>query len=268
MSSFPISTKFGWSFCIPTAPGGEGQLSLVISSIISEFADRSDFEIIIIGNCSVSKIESLQAPKNLQYVHFLPFKEEHFSFNWKHLRRAVIKGRFRDAWMRGAWITRKKNLLVQHAYFDNICLMHDYVALEAGWREGFKRYGFDWEVCVNAVLNKNQTRHRDWLVWDYPEIGAALLPYEVNDLSRFMYISGTYFCVKKFFFLDHPLDERLHWGESEDIEWSIRVRNYTNFRFNPYSQVIYTKEKSLDEAPYCDEWRIRGLLLNKKLGVA
>lgn len=266
--SFPsISTEFGWSFCITTAAGAEEHLSLVINSIISEFADRSDYEIIVIGGCSVAKIEFFLASEKLENVHFLPFKEEHFSFNWKHFRRAVKRGRFRDALMRGGWITKKKNLLVQHAYFDNICLMHDYVALKSGWREGFKRHGFDWDVCVNAVFNKNQTRHRDWLVWDYPEIGATLLPYEVKDLGRFMYISGTYFCVKKTFFLSHPLNEELHWGESEDIEWSMRVREYTQFRFNPYSQVVYVKEKSLNEAPYCDDWKARGLLLNKKLGI-
>ncbi len=268
MNSPSATTKFGWSFCIPTAPGGEGQLSLVINSIISEFSDRSDFEIIVIGCCSLSKIKSLQASEDLKHIHFLPFTEKHFSFDWKCFRRAVKKGKFQDALMRGGWITRKKNLLVQNAHFDNICLMHDYVALKSGWREGFNQYGFDWNVCVNAVLNKNQTRHRDWLVWDYPEIGATLLPYEISHLSRFMYISGTYFCVKKNFFLAHPLNEGLHWGESEDVEWSIRVREHTNFSFNPYSQVCYVKEKALDEAPYCDDWQVRSLLLNAKLGLS
>ena len=266
MRSLPTSTNFGWSFCIPTIFGGEHQLSQVINSIVIEFSECSEFEIIVIGACAELEVKNLISPNALPHIQFLPFKEEYFSFNWKHFRRAIKKRQFRNAFMRGGWITRKKNLLVEHARFDNICLMHDYVALLPGWRDGYSRYGFNWNVCMNAVLNKNQTRHRDWLLWDYPGVGAALLPYEIENLSRFMYISGTYFCVKKKFFTENPLNERLHWGESEDVEWSKRVRGLTDFKFNPYSRVAYVKEKSLSEAPYCIDWQSRTRLLVEKLG--
>lgn len=267
MSTLPEQAEFGWSFCIPSVVGSEHQLSQVINSIALEFSESTDFEIIIIGACAVSKLKNLISPGVFQHLQFLPFKEEHFSFNWKRFRRAIKKGNFRDALMREGWITRKKNLLVQHARFENICLLHDYVALLPGWREGYSQYGFDWEVCMNTVLNKNQTRHRDWLVWDYPGVGAALLPYEVGNLSQFMYISGTYFCVKKKFMTDNPLNEKLHWGESEDVEWSKHARRLTDFKFNPYSRVIYVKEKSLTEPPYCDDWQNNARLLAEKLGV-
>ncbi len=262
------SAEVGWSFCIPTVNGSEWQLAETLNSIFSEFSNPAEFEVIVIGSCLIDKLQEQLDPELIKQIQFLPFKEKNFSFNWKHFRRAFRKGQFQDVLMRSGWITRKKNVLAQCAKFENICLMHDYVSLKHGWRDGFRKYGFDWDVCVNTILNKNQTRHRDWLVWDYPEIGAALLPYGVGHLSQFMYISGTYFCVKKNFFLNNPLDETLYWGESEDVEWSMRVRKLIHFRFNPYSEVCYVKDKPLNEAPYCDEWKARALLLNEKLGLA
>ena len=69
-----------------------------------------------------------------------------------------------------------------------------------------------------------------------------------------MYISGTFFCVKKDFFLENLLDESLVWGEGEDVEWSLRIRDKTQFKMNCMSTVKYLKLKSLSEAPYCDDW--------------
>ena len=69
-----------------------------------------------------------------------------------------------------------------------------------------------------------------------------------------MYISGTYFCVKKHFFMDNLLDENLFWGDGEDVEWSKRVRVKTQFTFNPHSIVKYRKLKDLEGAPYDHLW--------------
>jgi hypothetical protein len=82
-----------------------------------------------------------------------------------------------------------------------------------------------------------------------------------------MYISGAYFCVKKDFYLANPLNESLFWGESEDVEWSCRVRKLTDFKINTKSSVTYTKLKSLNEAPYCLDWLKRSGELNKLLEV-
>ena len=43
--------------------------------------------------------------------------------------------------------------------------------------------------------------------------------------------------------MQNPLNEKLFWGEGEDIEWSKRVRQKTEFKFNNLSSVIYNKEK-------------------------
>ena len=58
-----------------------------------------------------------------------------------------------------------------------------------------------------------------------------------------MYISGSYFCAKKSIMEQYPLNEKLEWGEAEDVEWSLRTRNKINYSCNYYSEVILIKEK-------------------------
>ena len=243
-----------WSFCIPTLPGSEENLFQVIRSIEAEFTNPHEYEILIMGGYDSKKLHTFGKLERLSYVKSFPYTEWQFHFQWKNFRKKLRRGKFTESLWRTGWITRKKNALVMQAQFENICLLHDYVLLEKNWRAGFEEFGEDWEVAITPILNQDGSRSRDWLAHDYPEIGPCLMPYDVLDLSRYMYISGTYFCVKRNFYLTHPLNEGLVWGESEDIEWSLRVRNLTRFALNLNSRVALHKLKPLDEPPYNDSW--------------
>jgi len=243
--------KKGWSFCIITAPGNKKTLLSCIESISSEFCNTGNYEIIVIGG------ENLGAKFNEELIRFVDFNEEFFSLRLSNIRRFLKEKSLKRLFLRTGAICHKKNLAAKLAKYDKLCVMHDYVSLEKGWRAGFEKFGETWQVSMNVILNKDGSRHRDWMIWDHPLIKnknsqACLLPY--NEFSRYMYISGTYFCVKKNFFLDNPLDEMLFWGEAEDVEWSLRVRDKTKFRMNTSSKVKYLKLKSLDDAPYCKSW--------------
>lgn len=244
-----------WSFCIITSGSEDVSLREVVDSIQYEFADHP-YEIIIVGNTGIiSDNEKLK---------IIPFDEEVFNFNLSNFLKNIFKLRLKKSLYRTGWITRKKNLSVELAKYENICVMHDYVKLKPGWLNGFEQFTDDWMVCTTKVFNKDGSRHRDWMTWDYPNIGATLLPYHVH--VPYMYLSGTVFCVKKKFYLANPLNERLFWGEAEDVEWSCRVRKLTHFKINTESSVTYTKLKPLHEAPYCADWVRRAELLNELLG--
>ena len=58
-----------------------------------------------------------------------------------------------------------------------------------------------------------------------------------------MYISGAYWIAKKEFMLKNPLNEILKWGQGEDVEWSLRVRELTEFKINANSIVKLMKYK-------------------------
>ena len=156
-----------------------------------------------------------------------------------------------DELQKTGWITKKKNLLVQNAKYENVVLMHDYIELKPDWHQGYVDFGNNFNVCINPIYNQNYSRFRDWTLWaeDAEPIvknREFLLPYDETTLSKWMYISGAYFVAKKDFMTSYPLNENLLWGESEDVEWSKRVRNITNFSINQKSSVRLLKQKWMD----------------------
>ena len=207
-----------FSFGIITNGNNDSELSQIVNSIRSQSIEK--YEILVIGN---SKIKG----DDIKVIQF---------------NESAKKG----------WITKKKNLITENAKYDNIVYLHDYVILENGWYEGFLKFGDDWRVCMNVIKNSNGNRFRDWCLWQHDisniipnikELAELLLPYDVTDLSKFMYISGTYWVAKKDIMKEFPLDENLAWGQGEDVEWSKRIRNTYDFSMNPNSSVKFLKSK-------------------------
>jgi len=157
-----------------------------------------------------------------------------------------------DETIKEGWITRKKNLITQQSVYENIVYMHDYLKLHKNWYKGFNKFGNNFEIAMNKILNHDKSRYRDWTLWPHNDCfvdeivsdNACLLPYDVSNLSEFMYISGAYWVSKKSIMEEFPLNEDLVWGEGEDVEWSKRVRKTKKFTFNKYSRTILQKYKN------------------------
>lgn len=159
--------------------------------------------------------------------------------NYFHLRKNTTVLTF-DEYIKNGWISRKKNIICQTARFNNICLLHDYISLGNNWYTGFQQFGEDWDVCMTPVVNLDGSRFRDWVTWE----PIRQVPYDDHRYIRQMYVSGSYYCIKKEFALQHPINEALGWGESEDVEWSLRVRSFWNYRCNKDSPVRLLKFKN------------------------
>lgn len=242
----------GWSFCFVTGGTDDAVYADCLTSIRNDFFGRDDFEIISVGTSSLH-----DEPQ--PHMSPIEFKEPVFHPSVRNFRFARKTKNLKSLFYRTGAISHKKNIAAKHARFDKICFMHDYVGLEPGWAAGFDAFGDQWQVAMTTVFNKDGTRHRDWLNWDHPAItpskknnSACLMPYDIT--TNHMYISGAYFCVKKQFFMDNLLSENLFWGDGEDVEWSKRVREKTQFTFNPHSIVKYRKLKDLEGAPYDHLW--------------
>ena len=142
------------------------------------------------------------------------------------------------------WITKKKNLITTNSKFENIVYMHDYLLLHKNWYKGYIKFGNNFDIAMNKIVNPDNTRYRDWTLWPHNENfideiikdNSCLLPYSVLDLSKYMYISGAYWVAKRDVMEEFPLDEDLLWGQGEDVEWSKRIRNKYRFSFNKYSK--------------------------------
>jgi len=238
----------GWSFCIVTAPKNDDIVLKNISTILSEFITEKNYEIIVIGKTKKTvRIDH----HNITYIDI---NEDFYfpNFSWNNIKRAIKEKSIKRLLFKYGPISYKKNYAAKQAKYNKLCIMHDYVGLEKGWLSGFNNFGNNWDVSMNIILNQDNTRYRDWCAWDYPDIGPGLLPYE--HYVKQMYISGTYFCVKRKFFIENLLNESLFWGEAEDIEWSLRVREKTQFKMNIHSKVKFLKLKPKDHPPYTQEW--------------
>ena len=181
------------------------------------------------------------------------------------------------------WITKKKNIITQHAIFENIVYMHDYIVLEDNWYNGFLNYGNNFDVVINKINNLDCTRFRDWnlninflkgmclkVIQNIPTLNACdvwIQPYadithKINvppdtytiflnydddgeKWQNYIYLSGSYFICKKYVMFDFPLNENLLHCQSEDVEWSSRVRMKYKFKFNKYSVCKLLKYKQI-----------------------
>ena len=207
-----------FTFGIITAGTSDESLNLVIDSI--ERQNIPEYQILIVGNSQVSR-------KN---TFIIPFDES----------------------VRSGWITRKKNIVTVNARYENVVYTHDYVVFEDDWYEGFLKFGDDFKICMNKFVNPDYSRFRDWVIWPHNDNfmdsivlpnRECLIPYDMTHLSKYQYISGTYWVAKKQVMEDHPLDDNLLHCQGEDVEWSKRVRYKYDFSMNPYSTVKSLKFK-------------------------
>ena len=141
------------------------------------------------------------------------------------------------------WITRKKNILVQNAKYDNVVVMHDYNKFDVNWYTSFKEFGTDWDICsCPQFLITGMRNPMDWSLWDKPGYGRAWsLDYRDWSQTEYMYISGGFFIVKKHVMIEEPLNEELLWNQEEDVEWSMRVRNKYIMKCNGDAIVRHNK---------------------------
>lgn len=141
------------------------------------------------------------------------------------------------------WITRKKNLIASLAQHDTLVLLHDYFLFHPEWYNEYQRFGIEWDICSNPQLLMNGKRHfTDWTVWDSPQYPRYhSLAYDDWSQTKYQYISGGYFLVKRDFLREHPLNEDMQPGSPEDVEWSLRVRDRAVIKCNPHAIVRHNK---------------------------
>lgn len=185
-------------------------------------AQLSNYEIIVIGNTSIDD-------GDIKKIYF-------------------------DESIKPGWITKKKNLLAIESTKEILVIMHDYISLGSTWNEvGYNLLAAaDWDVAVCRFENLDGSRWCDWHLWPFNTQFLklpfkysikCLLPYDCTNLTNLMYVNGTVVIARREYFLNNPLDENRVWGQGEDVEWSIRLRDNWNLRFFPDLSVKSLKQK-------------------------
>jgi hypothetical protein len=180
------------------------------------------------------------------------------------------------------WITRKKNIITKYAKYENIVYMHDYIELDEKWYCGFLNYGNTFDVLINPIQNLDGSRFRDWILninflcgkellngqRTRPVINAPDEWIQINEnvvnkynidmnnkthylsydddgkhWQKYIYISGSYFVVKKYVIEEFPLNENLLHGQGEDVDWIQSLHKKYVISFNNKSISKLLKQK-------------------------
>jgi len=237
-----------FTFGITTAPSSQScfswqdRIRCIVESIRKQ--NIPEYEIIIIGGPKVTTGRHTFSLHNRPDIVHIPFNEE---------SGIIGKGKqWCDEQMikQGGWITKKKNIITEEAKYDNVVYLHDYHAFMPGWYEGYLKFGDDWDVCMNVIQDIWGNRFRDWISWDHPNYRKRwFMNYEDSDAAKYSYISGSYWVAKKKFMQENPLDENLVYGDAEDLEWSLRIRDKAKYVMNSNSIVRHLRPKYTGEEP-------------------
>lgn len=214
-----------FTFGIVTSGNSDVNIQKIVNSIRNQAIPN--YEIIIVGKSDVSGKDIIN----------IPFDES----------------------VKANWITKKKNLIAKLAKYENIVLLHDYVEFANGWYEGFLKFGNDFKICVNKMVDIHGHRSRDHVIFKecLPHINT-LLPYGCKltpAVNKLIYISGTYYVIKKDIALAYPLREELCWSQGEDVILSQTLsKNNILIECNPFSTVSVLKEKNVWEKEMTPEF--------------
>ena len=212
-----------FTFGIITAGKADGPIQSIVDSIRAQ--QIPNYEILIVGVCD------LVGPD----LRVIPFDET----------------------VRPGWISRKKNIIIEEAKYEFLCIVHDYVALEPGWYDGFKGLQETWQFGASKIKNTDGSRYRDYVFFRW---GADLfpkgtwIPYDCEletHQQKLLYVSGAYFVVRTSVARAHPLNEKLGHGQGEDVEYSLRLsRHDIPIQFNPTSTVRFLRHRGRVEFDY------------------
>lgn len=169
----------------------------------------------------------------------------------------------KDFTSKPSWITAKKNWGTQLASRENLVFLHDYIEIKEGFKDGMDEFGYDWDVSMCKIENVDGSRYMDNLAWDDPEFGPewtmtekwckegkrvhgrpSVVPHNYKK-TQHIYTPGYFWMAKKEFMKNNPLNEKLCHCDAEDVEWSYRVRDKWNYKFNAFSTVRLLKYKNM-----------------------
>lgn len=212
-----------WTFGIITCGSRPDKVKNVVDSILSQGIPAKDFEIIIVGG---------DKDYETNIAKIISFDEK----------------------IKPKWITKKKNIIAERAKFENIVFLHDYVCLGEGWYKSMCEFGNEWDACMVPLKYENGERAIDWLLQPYHAIpnnrlkeylqskhpnhplpnDMIKLPYEFEngELSKFQYLPGNFFMLKKAVALEFPQNEEKGWDEGEDLEQGQKISSKYKFKLN------------------------------------
>lgn len=135
-------------------------------------------------------------------------------------------------------IQKKKNLILEKAQYENLCVIHDRMVFDKGWYTGMKEYGNAFEILSCVQIEKGTgVQAGDWLT----KGGSASVDYRIarmkyTDWDYYTFLSMQLVITKKSIWQKILWNETKNWKNADDIDTSFRARDMGYIiRFNQYS---------------------------------
>ena len=149
------------------------------------------------------------------------------------------------------WISKKKNLIVSCAQYENICIIHDRIEFDIAWYDQMKKWGNCFEaLSVPQILRRDKKRFGDWCCLDkkyfdkdrHRFLFAYYMDYKDWDPHTVGFAGAT--MVKRTLLENIPFDETLYWGQYEDLKISQNfMESGYLLRMNP-GPILYSNSKT------------------------
>lgn len=120
-------------------------------------------------------------------------------------------------------VAAKKNRIIARARFNNLCILHDRFLLPDDWHAKFKEYGNYFDCLCLPTIDKAGNRFNvDWMAFSCPLTQTAKRNRSMrySSWSPEVIMQGGVLVGKKSLMEKFGLDERLHWEEMEDMQFS------------------------------------------------
>lgn len=184
-------------------------VNAIIDSIEANNIPRELYEIIVVGDVDVKRR------------------------NTRVLRHDVCEKK--------AWITRKKNLVIESSRAgddDMVIVAKDYIRYDRDWYAGVVRFAkeADFDICMNEITNDKGRRYLDW-IWNNPVAGEGRnIDYRVTG-HPIQFVPGCFTAARMKVFRRHAFKEDIvGLGKQSDVEWSRRALKDFTYVFNHYSR--------------------------------
>lgn len=142
-----------------------------------------------------------------------------------NLYKDIIFVRQPDNFENLGWITKKKNLIVKAASYENIVVAHDRYVIPADFLRKFQEFGGDYSVLVCRQTRLDGRRMPDWVTLGCEWNITTPATLEYGDWTRHVFINGGIILAKTEVLKRIPWNELLFWGQAEDVELTRRLRS-------------------------------------------
>lgn len=188
------SLEKGWTFGVLYDGKNESNLKAFIESVyLSSF--EVNFEIIVVG----PKVEFLE---DFPLVRFISHSLKHDKLGW---------------------ITRKKNLIVENANYENICIVHNRYIIPYDFLESFERFGYSFDVVVVRQITEDQVTFPYWVTLGSSIKWTQSAQMDPRDYSPYIYVNGGLIIAKKSVLSEVRWNDLLFWNQAEDVELTQRL---------------------------------------------